>query len=84
MIWGSMSGDGVEKLHFIDGLLDDKGYIDIRKVNAQTSAENLIFVMVLCFTRTTQSINPEMLKIGCSKIAQKHFVRLLNLPTLIS
>lgn len=41
MVWGCMSSAGVGHLHFIDGILDKFGYLDILKKNVKQSAEKL-------------------------------------------
>lgn len=41
MVWGCMSAGGVGKLHFIEGTMDHKMYIDILKNNLLVSAEKL-------------------------------------------
>lgn len=41
MVWGCMSARGVRKLHFIEGTMDYKMYIDILKNNLHVSAEKL-------------------------------------------
>jgi len=41
MVWGCMSTGGVGKLHFIEGTLNHKMYIDILKNNLAVSAEKL-------------------------------------------
>lgn len=41
MVWGCMSAAGVGKLHFIEGTMDHKMYINILKENLNVSAEKL-------------------------------------------
>lgn len=41
MIWGCMSESGVGKIHFVNGIMDAKYYIDILKENVKESAESL-------------------------------------------
>lgn len=41
MVWGCMSAKGVGKLHFIEGTMDHKMYIDILKENLPASVERL-------------------------------------------
>jgi hypothetical protein len=41
MVWGCMSAAGVGKLHFIEGIMDHKKYIEILKKNLAASAEQL-------------------------------------------
>jgi len=39
MVWGYMSTGGIGKLHFIEGTMNHKMYIDILKNNLAVSAE---------------------------------------------
>lgn len=41
MVWGCMSSNGVGKLHFIDGIMNAKMYLDILEHNLNQSAEML-------------------------------------------
>lgn len=41
MVWGCMSAAGVGKLHFIEGIMDHKMYINILKENLNASSQKL-------------------------------------------
>jgi len=41
LVWGCMSASGVGNLHFIDGIMDHKMYIDILKTNLHPSAAKM-------------------------------------------
>lgn len=41
MVWGCMSANGVGELHFIDGIMDHKMYIEILKQNLHKSVEKM-------------------------------------------
>lgn len=41
LVWGCMSARGVGKLHFIEGIMDHKDYINILRENLNSSAEKM-------------------------------------------
>ena len=58
VVWGSMSYNGVGQLHFIEGILDAKGYLIILQEEIPQSTEKLKFKKIICYYTTPTRSTP--------------------------